>query len=171
MTRKSAVLIVQNHSALPIERLRVVCHFEHVRFAEIRRGVVFVLAAWSGPAVVALERFTRIMSDLPTTGLDLVVLDTDCFDAESEARRKAGKREFCRPSRCSVFMGGRNPALTRWAILCRPSGPCAKDWGKGWWAGFASLVSFVEKHQTSYPCRGPEPADPSTPSGFLSFPT
>ena len=77
---------VHRHSALPIERLRVVSHFGDVRLAEIRRGVVFVLAAWSGPSVVALKRFTRIMSELPTSGLDLVVLDTDCLDAESDAQ-------------------------------------------------------------------------------------
>jgi hypothetical protein len=85
-TRKSAVLIVQKHSALPIERLRVVSHFGDARLAEIRRGVVFVLAAWSGPSLIALKRFTRIMSELPTSGLDLVVVDTDCLDAESEAQ-------------------------------------------------------------------------------------
>jgi len=27
-----------------------------------------------------------------------------------------------------VFMGGRNPALTRWAIVWRPSGPEAMAW-------------------------------------------
>jgi len=32
---------------------------------------------------VALQRFTRVMSELPTTALDLVVLDTDCLTAES----------------------------------------------------------------------------------------
>jgi hypothetical protein len=78
--------IVQKHSALPIERLRVLSHFGDARLAEIRRGVVFVLAAWSAPSVVALKRFTRIMSELPTSGLDLVVVDTDCLDAESEAQ-------------------------------------------------------------------------------------
>ena len=75
--------MVQKHSALPIERLRVVSRFEDVRLTEIRRGIVFVFAAWSGPAVVAFQMFTRVMSELPTGSLDLVVLDTDCLTAES----------------------------------------------------------------------------------------
>jgi hypothetical protein len=75
--------MVQKYSALPIEQIRVVSRFEDVRLMEIRRGVVFVFAAWSGPAVMALQMFTRIMSELPTTALDLVVLDTDCLTAES----------------------------------------------------------------------------------------
>lgn len=78
--------MVQKHSALPIERLRVVSRFEDVRLTEIRLGVVFVFAAWSGPAVVAFEMFTRLMSELPTGPLDLVVLDTDCLTNESAAQ-------------------------------------------------------------------------------------
>jgi hypothetical protein len=34
-------------------------------------------------------------------------------------------QRFCRPSRGWLCMGGRNPALTRWAIIWRPSGPGA----------------------------------------------
>jgi hypothetical protein len=37
-----------------------------------------------------------------------------------------GRWGFCRPCRGWVFMGRRNPALTRWAIVCRPSGPGAR---------------------------------------------
>ena len=75
--------MVQEYSVIPLERLRVVSRFGDVRLSEIHRGVVFVFAAWSGPAVVALKRFTRVMSELLTTALDLVVLDTDCLTAES----------------------------------------------------------------------------------------
>ena len=45
------------------------------------------------------------------------------------ARRKnvwrPGSWGFCRPCRGWLCMGRRNPALTRWAIICRPSGPGA----------------------------------------------
>lgn len=75
--------MVQEYSAIPIERLRVVSRFEDVRLTEISRGVVFVFAAWSGPSVLGFRRFTRVMSELPTISLDLVVLDTDCLTAES----------------------------------------------------------------------------------------
>ena len=66
----------------PMELLRVVGRLEDVRLTNIRRGVVFVFAAWSGPAAVALRRFTQVMNELPTSSLDLVVLDTDCLTAE-----------------------------------------------------------------------------------------
>ena len=36
---------------------------------------------------------------------------------------------FCRPCRGSMLLGGRNPALTRWAIVWRPSGPGATAFG------------------------------------------
>ena len=75
--------VVQKYTALPIERLRIVSRFEDVHLTEIRRGVVFVLAAWSGPAVVAFRRFSRVMNELPTIPLDLVVLDIDCLTTES----------------------------------------------------------------------------------------
>jgi hypothetical protein len=74
---------VEKHSALPIERLRVLSHFEDVRLAHMRCGVVFVFAAWSGPAVIGLQRFTRVMSSFDTRSLDLVVLDIDCLTADS----------------------------------------------------------------------------------------
>jgi len=69
-----------------MERLRVVSRFEDVRLTEIRRGVVFVFAVWSGPAVLAFRRFTQVMSEFPTGSLDLVVLDTDCLTAESSTQ-------------------------------------------------------------------------------------
>jgi len=74
--------MVQKHSALPMGRLRVVSRFEDVRLTDLRRGVVFVFAAWSATAVIALQMFTRLMSEFPTSLLDLVVLDTDCLTAE-----------------------------------------------------------------------------------------
>ncbi len=62
-----------------------------------------------------------------------------------------GGQGFCRPSRGWLCKVGRNPALTRWAIICRPSGPGATDWVQVWWVGFVSLVSFVESLQPLNP--------------------
>ena len=78
--------MVEKYSALPMDRLRVVSRFEDVRLPEIRRGVVFVFARWSGPAVVALQRFTKVMQALDTHLLDLVVLDIDGLTNETEAQ-------------------------------------------------------------------------------------
>lgn len=85
--------IVENYSQLPAGRLRIVDRFEDVRLTGIRRGIVFVFASWSGPAVVALRRFTRVMSSLDTRLLDLVVLDTDCL-AEDAATHLFGTDGF-----------------------------------------------------------------------------
>ena len=54
---------------------------------------------------------------------------------------------FCRPGWGWVFMGEPNPALTRWAIVCRPSGPGAGGWARVAWIGFVSLVSFVVRQR------------------------
>jgi hypothetical protein len=67
--------------------------------------------------------------------------------------------------------GGRNPALTRWAIICRPSGPGATALDRVEWIGFVSLVSFVEKSKPSNPFLGAEPVDASIPPGLFPFPT
>src|SRR6478672_3566654 len=78
--------MVQKNSTLPIGRLRVLSRFEDIGLTSMRRGIVFVFAAWSGPAVLALRRFTQIMAELPTGALDLVVLDTDCLTAATAAQ-------------------------------------------------------------------------------------
>jgi len=66
-----------------MNRLRVVSGFEDVGLSAIRRGVIFVFAAWSGPSIFAFRKFTEIVSTLKTDSLDLIVLDIDCLTAES----------------------------------------------------------------------------------------
>ena len=75
--------MVQKNSTLPMERLRVLSRFEDIGLTAMRRGIVFVFAAWSGPAVLAFRPFTQIMAELPTGALDLVVLDIDCLTADT----------------------------------------------------------------------------------------
>lgn len=91
--RTDILPIVQIHSAIPKERLRVVSRFEDVRLAEIRRGVVFVFAAWSGPAIMGFKKFTRLMNELPVSLFELVVLDTDCLN-DLSAERLFGTEGF-----------------------------------------------------------------------------
>jgi hypothetical protein len=78
--------MVQKNNTLPMERLRVLSRFEDIGLTAMRRGIVFVFAVWSGPAVLALRRFTEIMAQLPTDALDLVVLDIDCLTADTAAQ-------------------------------------------------------------------------------------
>jgi hypothetical protein len=46
-----------------------------------------------------------------------------------------------------VIHGGRNPALTRWAIICRPSGPGAADWGQGLGTVLVSFAKVARRIQ------------------------
>jgi hypothetical protein len=75
--------MVTEHSAIPIERIRVLRSFDEVYLPQMRRGIVFVFAAWSGPAVMGLQRFTKGIKSLDTHSLDLVVLDIDCLTEDS----------------------------------------------------------------------------------------
>jgi hypothetical protein len=62
--------------------LRVLQHVEELQLTEIRLGVVFVLAAWSGPAILALHRLTRLLSTLDLDSSDVIILDNDCLTGE-----------------------------------------------------------------------------------------
>jgi hypothetical protein len=78
--------MVEEFSALPIGRLRVLRSFDEIQLPKMRRGIVFVFAAWSVPAVAGLRRFTKILLPLDTRSLDLVVLDTDCLNEDSASQ-------------------------------------------------------------------------------------
>ena len=78
--------MVEKHSAVPIARLRVLQSFDEIHLPDMRRGIVFVFAAWSGPAVIGLQRFTKVIQSLDIRSLDLVVLDTDCLNEDSAAQ-------------------------------------------------------------------------------------
>jgi hypothetical protein len=75
--------VLKKHSRLPFERLRVARHLDDLKMASIQRGIVFIFAVWSGPAVIALQRLTQVLGSMDLAGVDLVVLDTDCLSAEA----------------------------------------------------------------------------------------
>jgi hypothetical protein len=77
---------VQKNTELPFERLRVVQSLSELRLPDIRVGVVFIFAAWSGPAVMGLRRFTRLLSTLDLGSLDVIILDNDSMTAEDMIR-------------------------------------------------------------------------------------
>ncbi len=51
------------------------------------------------------------------------------MERRSNVGRRAGRGSVAPPG--LVFMGGRHPALTRWATFWRPSGPGATAWARG----------------------------------------
>lgn len=78
--------VVQKESVLPYERLRIVQRLAEFDLATIRRGVVFVFAAWSGPAVIALRRFTKVVSTLDLGSLEVIIMDNDSMNGEDTIR-------------------------------------------------------------------------------------
>lgn len=75
--------VLKKHSKMPFERLRIARHLDELSVSTIRRGIVFIFAVWSGPAIIAFERFTRVLAGMDSPRLDLVVLDTDCLTPEA----------------------------------------------------------------------------------------
>ena len=78
--------VVEKHSAMPMARIRVARTCDELGLSEIRRGVVFVFAAWSMPAIVAFRRFTKTLSTLALGSVEVVVLDVDCLARETHAQ-------------------------------------------------------------------------------------
>lgn len=75
--------VLKKHSKIPFERLRIARRLDELSLSTIRRGVVFIFADWSGPAIIAFERFTRVLAGMDSHRLDLVVLDTDCLTPDA----------------------------------------------------------------------------------------
>ena len=82
-TLMDIVDVLKKHAKMPFDRLRVCRQLNESSMSSIRRGIVFIFAVWSGPAIIAFERFTRVLGGMDTVGLDLVVLDTDCLSSEA----------------------------------------------------------------------------------------
>jgi len=75
--------LLKKESKMPFERLRIARQLDDLHLSDIRRGIVFIFAVWSGPAFIAFHRFTRFLGGVDTAALDLVVLDTDCLSSEA----------------------------------------------------------------------------------------
>ena len=78
--------MVEKYSALSTERLQVWQSFDEVYFSKMQRGIVFVFAAWSAPAVMGFRRFTKVLKPIDTHSADIVILDTDCLAKDSSAQ-------------------------------------------------------------------------------------
>lgn len=72
----SFTLTVTERSTLPRERIRIVQYFEDLRLMEIRRGIIYFFAVWSGPSHMIFRRITDLMGSIDSS-LELVVVDID----------------------------------------------------------------------------------------------
>jgi hypothetical protein len=74
--------MVRKYSAIPLERLQIISNTVDLHLERVRRGVLFVFAAWSGQAVLALQRLTRLLGSRDFELLDLIVIDIECMTAQ-----------------------------------------------------------------------------------------
>jgi hypothetical protein len=74
--------MVKKHSQMPFDFLRLPQSFSPDDLRAMGCGIIFVFAAWSGPAVIGFQRFTKVLDRLDAPSLDLVVLDTDAMSEE-----------------------------------------------------------------------------------------
>jgi hypothetical protein len=65
------------YSKLPVERIRYVPDADASFVRSIRRGVLFLMAFWSGPSVQAFAKLTEILARLNAKDMELVVVDVD----------------------------------------------------------------------------------------------
>jgi hypothetical protein len=66
------------HARVPIGRIRYFSDSDTSLIRQINRGVLFVMAFWSGPSVLAFQQLTEIINRLDPDGvLEIVVIDTD----------------------------------------------------------------------------------------------
>jgi hypothetical protein len=63
---------------LPIERVRYSPDSEPSLIQDIKCGILFVMAFWSGPSIKAFNQLTEVVNRLDPDGtLEFVVIDTD----------------------------------------------------------------------------------------------
>jgi hypothetical protein len=60
-----------------VGRIRYVPDADEETVRSIRRGVLFLMAYWSGPAVQSFARLTEVLARLDDPRLELVVADVD----------------------------------------------------------------------------------------------
>jgi hypothetical protein len=65
------------YSKLPVERIKYHADADEGTVRSIGRGILFLMAFWSGPSVQAFAKLTEVLASLPSHDLELVVVDVD----------------------------------------------------------------------------------------------
>jgi hypothetical protein len=65
------------YSKLPAERIKYVADANEDTVRSINRGILFLMAFWSGPSVIAFAKLTDVLATLKADELELVVVDVD----------------------------------------------------------------------------------------------
>jgi hypothetical protein len=74
--------VVREYSSLPFERLTVVRRFEDLPLSQIRRGIIYFFAGWSGPSVSFFRQATDALASMNSSSLEIYVVDIDCVPEE-----------------------------------------------------------------------------------------
>ena len=83
--------MVRKYSVLPLERIHLVQDITDFQLSTVRRGIVIIFAAWSGQAVLALQRLTRCLAARDES-FDFIVVDIESMTTQ-EMKKWFG-REF-----------------------------------------------------------------------------
>ena len=106
--------MVRKYSVLPFERIRLIRDITDFQLADIRRGIVIIFAAWSGQAVLGLQRLTRLLA-ARAESLDIVVIDIESMTTQEMnqwfGRELYGKGEtfWIREGQIVAFLEAYNP--------------------------------------------------------------
>jgi hypothetical protein len=79
------------YSRLPVERITYVPDADASTVRSIRRGILFLMAFWSGPSIQAFARLTEVLARPGAEHLELVVADLDGSPALYELPEFKGK--------------------------------------------------------------------------------
>ena len=91
-TNIDMLTLVQQYSSVPLQRFRILQSLDHLDFSQIRLGIVFLFATWSGPCLLGFQRFTRTLKSF-TEPIEVFVVDSDCV-SESSAEKLFGSSGF-----------------------------------------------------------------------------
>ena len=83
--------MVRKYSLLPADRVRLIQDIADFQLAGVRLGIVIIFAAWSGQAVLALQKLTRFLIGRDQS-IDLFVVDIESMTTQ-EMKQWFG-REF-----------------------------------------------------------------------------
>ena len=62
---------------------RVIKDINDFNLQDIKKGIVFIFAAWSGPSRIAFNNLTHLLTSFDLSSVDVFVLDND-FDLSGE---------------------------------------------------------------------------------------
>jgi hypothetical protein len=68
---------ITKYSKLPTDRIKYLPEASEADLRAIRRGILFLMAFWSGPAVMTFSTLTQVLARLPAQELEVVVADVD----------------------------------------------------------------------------------------------